>query len=204
MKNEKDELVKFSDFEKNKENPFLKQAIQEINESIVKKYKSASGTDQRAILQAYDPNTGETLGHTSFIRQIEVDEQEFVKFYLRDFKAFYGLTEKAFRIFGYILTKLIPNRDEFIFLLEECMNFTTYQSKRPIYAGLTELIQAEIIARGRTEVFYYINPMVIFNGNRVTFTKTYVKKSVARSLKDQQREIANQSQLNIFEENESL
>lgn len=193
-----DILTKFSDFEKNKENPFLKQAIEEINQNIVKKYRSATGTDQRAILQAYDPSTGENLGQTSFIRQMEVDEKEFVKFYLRDFKAFYGLSEKAIRIFGYILTKLIPNKDEFIFLLEECMDATGYQSKRPIYAGLTELIQAEIIARGRTEVFYYINPMVVFNGNRVTFAKTYVKKTTTKSLKTQQREISNTNQLDLF------
>lgn len=203
MKIEKeDPLIKFSDFEKNKENPFLKQALEEINQSTVKKYKSATGTDQRAILQAYDPNTGENLGHTTFIRQMEVDEQEFVKFYLRDFKAFYGLTEKAIRIFGYVLTKLVTNKDEFIFLLEECMDATGYQSKRPIYAGLTELIQAEIIARGRTEVFYYINPMVVFNGSRVTFAKTYVKKNTAQSLKAQQKELANKSQLDLFQNND--
>ena len=36
---------KFSDFEKNRENPFLSQALEEINKNVVKKYKSSTGTD---------------------------------------------------------------------------------------------------------------------------------------------------------------
>lgn len=58
------------------------------SKNIVKKYKTASNTNQKAILQAFDPNTGEVLGHTQFIRQIEVDEQQFAKFYLSSFSSF--------------------------------------------------------------------------------------------------------------------
>ena len=121
-------MNKFSDFEKNKENPFLKDAIQQIGEHTVKKYKSSAGTDQRAVLQAVNPQTGEALGHTSFIRQIECDEQEFIKFYLKDFRLFYGLSERAMRVFGYVLTLLKPGTDEFIFLVDECLKSVPYKT----------------------------------------------------------------------------
>ena len=188
--------TKFSDYEKNKENPFIKDAIEHINNRTVKKYRSATGTDRRAVLQAIDPQSGECLGHTSFLRQVECDEEEFIKFYLRDFRVFFGLSEKAMRVFGYILTLVKPNSDEFIFLIEDCLNHTPYKGKNSIYAALTELIRSEIIARGRSEVFFYINPMVIFNGNRVTFAKSYVNKTATKATK---KEIENKNQLSLFD-----
>lgn len=198
----KDPSIKFSDFERNKENPFIKQAIEEIDKNIVKRYKSSTGTDKRAVLQAVDPNSGELLGHTSFIRQIEIDEEQFTKFYLSNFKAFFGLSERAIRVFGYILTKLATNSDEFLFFIDECLVYTEYKAKKAVYNGLTELIQAEIIAKGKTDTFFFINPMVVFNGSRVTFAKTYVKKNTAQSLKAQQKELANKNQLDLFQNND--
>lgn len=199
MRMKQNNITKFSDFQKNEENPFLKQALEEVNKSVVKKYRSATGTDRKAVLQAIDPNTGELLGHTSFIRQIEVDEEQFTKFYLSNFKAFYGLSEKAMRIFGYIQTKLIPNKDEFTLIVEDCLKKTGYKTKRSAYAALTELIKAEIIARGKVDTLFFINPMIVFNGNRVTFVKTFVKKMENESSKKQRRQIEDKSQLSLFE-----
>lgn len=164
-----------TEYSLNKENPFLTQAIEQVNNSIVKKYKTASKTGEKAILKAYDQN-GEVVGHTQFIRQIEVDEEQFAKFYLSNFSAFFDLKPQAIKVFGYILTQLIPNRDEFLFLTDEALEFTKYKSSTSIRIGLTSLLKNEIIARGRADNLYFINPMVAFNGNRITFAKTYVKK----------------------------
>lgn len=165
-----------TEFEIYYENPFLKQAVEQVQKNIVKKYRSATRTDEKAILKAYDDRTGEILGHTQFIRQIEVDEEQFAKIYLSNFSAFFDLKPQAIKVFGYILEQLIPNRDEFFFILEDCMKYTGYKSDTSIRIGLTNLLENKIIARGRKEFFYYINPMVVFNGNRITFAKTYVKK----------------------------
>jgi hypothetical protein len=172
-----DKLYKLSSYEFNEENPFLKQAIEEVQKNIVKRYKTATNTNQKAILQAFDPNTGEILGHTQFIRQIEVDEQQFAKFYLSNFSSFFDLKPPAIKVFGYILNQLIPNKDEFVFLLDDCIKYTGYKTKASVFQGLGQLVQNGIIARGKTDFLYYINPMVAFNGNRITFAKTYVKKN---------------------------
>lgn len=195
-------MIKYSDYEKNRENPFIKDAIEQINNRTIKKYRSSTGTDKKAVLQAVDSQTGEVLGHTTFLRQIECDEEEFIKFYLRDFRVFFGLSEKAMRVFGYILTQLRPNSDEFIFIIEDCLNNTPYKGKNSIYSALAELISAEVIAKGRAEIFFFINPMVIFNGSRVTFAKTYVNKAAVT--KAAKREIENKKQLNLFAEPEDV
>lgn len=163
------------DFEKNKENPFLKEAVEQIQNGIVKKYRNTSGTSRNAILQAVNSD-GEVIGHTSFVQQIEVDEQQFTKLYLSHFSAFFDLKPSAIKVFGYVMTILLPKKDEFFFILEDCMEFTKYKSHKSIHEGLADLLNAGIIARGRNEYFYFINPMVAFNGDRVTFAKTYVKK----------------------------
>lgn len=163
-------------FSKNRTNPFIENAIDEINNNIVKKYKNATGTDQRAILQAVDPKTGEMLGHTTFVRQIEIDEEKFTKIYLSNFSAFWDLGTQGIKVFGYIMSKLVIGQDMFIFLLDDCLEFTGYKNHRSIHQGLTNLLKAEIIARGPADSLYFINPLVAFNGNRVTYAKTYIKK----------------------------
>lgn len=170
-----------SEFSINRENPFLKEAVEQIQSNIVKRYKNTSGTSRNAILQAINSD-GEVMGHTSFIQQIEVDDQQFTKIYLSQFSAFFELKPQAIRVFGYIMKQLIPKKDEFIFILEDCMEYTKYNSETSIRIGLTSLLKANIIARGRADVLYFINPMVAFNGDRVTFAKTYVKKQNEKKL----------------------
>jgi len=185
------ETVKLTDFEKFEENPFIEKAIRQVQ--VTRQYKSASGTDQRAILQAIDPTTGEVLGHTMFIRQVEVDEEKFAKVYLSQFEAFWELNKAAIRVFGYIMSKMRPKVDRVEFRLSECMTHTKYKSPKQIYDGLSALVKADIIARGYNEYIYFINPLVTFNGDRVSYMKTYVKKKKDAA--------SSKNQLHIFSAN---
>ena len=177
-KKRKNQSTEISSYKLNKENPFLLDAINKIEKSTVKTYKTASKTGEKAILKAYDESTGKVLGYTTFIRQVEVDEDQFAKIYLSNFSAFFELNPQAIKVFGYILTQLIPNRDEFIFLIDDCLEYTRYKSETSIRLGLTSLLKNEIIARGRADNLFYINPMIVFNGNRVTFAQTFIKKKI--------------------------
>lgn len=196
-KNEKQKKydIKLSSFPKNEENPFMTQAIEGIENNIVKKYKSNTGSDKKGVVISCDTETGEVF-KTSFIRQVEVDEQQFAKLYLSNFAAFFDLSQAAIRVFGYILTCLKPKQDMFIFRLEKALNYAGYSSKVTIYKALGELTKAEIIARGPIENFWFINPMIVFNGDRVTFAKTYVKK------KEKGNKIENKDQLKLFSESD--
>ncbi|MBT9395644.1 replication/maintenance protein RepL [Hymenobacter sp. NST-14] len=176
--------MKLSDFEKNRTNPFLDKALEEVQ--ISRKYKTASRTSEGAMLQAFDPNTGEILGHTMFIREIEVDEEKFTKVYLSQFESFWELSKPAIRVFGYIMQKMKPKSDKLEFFIDECMEYTQYKSIKPIYAALASLIEAKIIARGYNENVYFINPMTMFNGDRVSFVRSYVKKKRIKQSDPQQ------------------
>ena len=70
-----------------------------------------------------------------------------------------------------------------MFFIDDCMEYTQYKSDTSIRIGLTNLLKNEIIARGRNDSLYFINPMVAFNGNRITFAKTYVKNRSQKEMK---------------------
>lgn len=191
MENKK--VLKLTDFQKNEENPFMKQAIEGIENHVVKKYKSSTGSDKKAVVAVADTDTGEVF-KTSFIRQIEVDEEQFAKLYLANFAAFFNLSQSAIRVFGYILTCMKPKNDMIIFDRRKCLEYTQYKSDKAIYKGLAELVQSEIIARGPNEYNWFINPLIVFNGDRVSFTKTYVRK---KTLAAQKKEEAEKRQLSL-------
>lgn len=166
---------KLTDFAKNEENPFLEQAIEGIEQHIVKKYKNTLVGSNKAIVTMANVDTGELFA-TSYMRQVQVDEEQFVKIYLDNFKSFFNLSQSAIRVFGYIMECMRPKKDVIYFDREECMKYTGYTSDVTIYKALTELLEAEIIARGKSEYLWFINPMIAFNGDRVSFVNTYVRK----------------------------
>lgn len=193
IKMENKKAVKLTDFQKNEENPFMKQAIEGIENHVVKKYKSNSGGDKRAVVALADTETGEVF-KTSFIRQIEVDEEQFTKLYLSNFAAFFDLSQATIRVFGYFMTCMKPKNDLIIFNRKKCLEYTKYKTDKAVYKGLAELVKAEIIARGPADNLWFINPLIVFNGDRVTFAKTYVRK---KTLAAQKKEEAEKRQLSL-------
>lgn len=167
-------MKKLKDFSMNKENPFAKQVIANMGECLVVKSVRGANKDESAILKAVDKDMN-VLGNTAFIRNKTVDTEMFTKFFLSNFQAFFDLKPASMKVFKFILINLRPNSDEILFCMEDCMKLTGL-CKVTIYRALAELCNAEIIARGWNEIQYYINPMCVFNGDRVTFATTYINK----------------------------
>ena len=157
------------------ENPFLKEAVEEIQNSIVRKYVNSSGNDRKAVLNMVDGETGEVL-KTSFVRQMRVDEEQFTKVYINHFASFFELSKTAIRVFGYIMKCMKPAKDQIYLSHEEEMKYTGYTSPKSVYKGLMELAKANIIARSSLPNIWYINPMLFFNGSRVTFVDEYINE----------------------------
>lgn len=166
--------LSLKNYPKNQKNPFVESAIVNIQEKSVskKQYIQGDKTVQNVIIN----ENGDTVGASAFMRFVQVDEERFAKIYLSQFEAFWELSKSAIRVFGYIMNNVGPNHDFFFFDMNECKESTKYHSHVPINKGLSDLINAGIIARGKNEYMYYINPLIFFNGNRVTFATTYIKK----------------------------
>jgi hypothetical protein len=186
------------------ENPFLKEAVEEIQNSIVRKYVNSSGNDRKAVLNMVDGETGEVL-KTSFVRQMRVDEEQFTKVYINHFASFFELSKTAIRVFGYIMKCMKPAKDQIYLSHEEAMKYTGYTSPKSVYKGLMELAKANIIARSSLPNIWYINPMLFFNGSRVTFVDEYInekaealRQSENRKMLEEQKRI--ESSVNQIDE----
>lgn len=181
---------RLSSFPQNTENPFLKQAVQEVDKHVVHKWKNTAGSDKKAISLVVDPDSGEVMGQTTFMRQIEVDEDKFTKLYLGQFQLFFDLTTAGIRVFGYIMTCMKPKNDMVYFDRDDCIAYTKYKSVESVYRGLTELLKAGIIARGKNDNIYFINPLIIWNGDRARFVTEYVKKSRKKKQEDDPNQLS--------------
>lgn len=156
------------------ENPFVEKAIEQINENTKKTYRWLKGNK---LVQQYAVNEeGEIIAHAAFVQQIEVDETQFAKLYLSQLGVFFDLPKTALRVFTYILNILQPKSDRVFINLREALKYTGYKDENSIISGLAILCHKGFIARSEVHYMYFINPMVFFNGNRITFAKTYIRK----------------------------
>jgi hypothetical protein len=178
------------DFTAYNENPFVEKAVQDIK--IVRRQQVIRPKNKDEI-QMITSTDGEVTGYSQFMRFIEVEEEKFAKLYLSQLASFWELTKPSIRVFSYILTVLKPKQDLFIFIMEDCLQYAGYSSERSVFEGLTGLIEANIIARSNHHLKYYINPLVVFNGDRVTFAKTYIRKK-------KEKEEAIKNQLGLFDD----
>lgn len=165
--------VGIKEFPKNHENPFIDGVMNEVKWKTKNQLLKSKNGDVAKIVVG---NDGEVEAHSVFMRQIEVDEERFAKLYLTQFESFWELKPAAIRVFGYLLKVLKPNEDRVYIDYDECLEYTKYTNKRMLFYGFANLMDAGIIARSNMFNMFYINPLVVFNGSRVTFAKTYIKK----------------------------
>jgi hypothetical protein len=178
-------------YEKFKENPFVEKAIGDM---IVRKKTQVMRTGNKDEIQMITNSNGGVEGYSAFMRYVEVDEEKFAKLYLSQLCSFWDLTKASIRVFSYMLSILKPKQDSFILRMNDCLDYTKYKNRKDVMNGIGGLIDSGIIARSEYEFEYFLNPMVVFNGDRVTFAKTYIKKKKSA-------EGENENQLNLFNQN---
>lgn len=192
MKEKKEKGLSIKDAPTFDVNPFVEQAISQIEENTVKKNRFVHGS--KGVESVVINSDGEVTGHSVFLQHVEVDEDKFAKLYLSQFAAFWELTKPAIRVFGYIINNLLPRKDFVYIDLDEAIAYTGYSNTKMIYIGLAKLVELGIIARSQNHVKYFINPMMFFNGDRVTFARTYVRKR-KKHIEDK-----NQLKLGLFDD----
>lgn len=178
--------MKLTDFPKNKENPFIDSLIVDVNPVRRRRYSSP---DNKEVIQTVVDYDGVATGQSAFVQYLEVDEKQFAKLYLSNMAAFWDLSKPAIRVFTYIMSTIKPNSDTIDFIIEDCMEHCKYKSKTPVFNGLADLLLKRIIARGRTQWQYFINPMIAFNGDRVLFAKGFIKKKIKKQASIDQLEL---------------
>lgn len=171
------------DFPVNRENPFIDELILPTRRGTI----AISRTKDKGLL---DIVTGEIDDGLFIAMRKEIDKEEFVKIFQSQLKVIFDLSKSALKTLSYFMN--VTNfSDELDFDLQDCMIFTGYTSKESIFNSIAELLEKEIIARGKNPYKYYANPKIFYKGDRILLVNEYRIK--------RKKDIDNPNQIEIFE-----
>lgn len=151
-------------------NPFIDEDRFIMNRG---KQQIIAGSANRILV---NPDTGETEGIAILHKFKEVDKEQFVKIYIDEIKALFDLSRSGLKVFGYFLQAMRINTDEIYVNIPKLMAYCNYRYKAQAYKGLGELLSNKIIAMSADVNIWFINPHIIFNGDRIAFIKQYKLK----------------------------
>lgn len=160
-------------FVRYKENPFLLPAVENT------KSGSKRVTSNKDKLLIISEKTGEQLAGAGFFHYQEVDKTQFLKLYVNGVKALTELSSSGTKVFEVLYRTVQDNiNKDTIFLAFDLIdqNIVTI-SESTFYRGMKELIEKKFIAETTTQNLYFINPDFLFNGDRLSFVKTFIKKN---------------------------
>ena len=141
----------------------------------------------------------------------EVDKEEFIKLYTSQIKAYFDLTKTAYKVF-FIFLRIYQDaigKDHFYLSCKKAMSLAEkidhfVLSESIFYRGIKELIEKHIIAKTNEKNWYFINPAIVFNGDRARFVSEIIKKKEV--MEEQPESVASTDRINknITEEDRSI
>ena len=123
-----------------------------------------------------DATTGQVEGETTVAQIREVDAEQFVKIFTASIAVMFDLSADANRCY-LLLFRCVqgaPNTDtiDMDFIKAQAMSAALTGkaiSERAYYRGMKELAAAGVVASSVRQGWYFINPAMLFNGDRARF-----------------------------------
>ncbi|MDI3258649.1 MAG: hypothetical protein QJR02_03015 [Sinobacteraceae bacterium] len=162
-----------------KTNPFT-------DTTIVKTRKRSLTVDRgTAILAA---KTGDEEATTTIAQVKEVDESQFVKLFGAAIGSYFDLTPASIKVFSLLLLAVqsAPNADKVWInpasAAEQAATLGKTLSAAVYHRGMRELVENKIIAHSVQPGWVFINPAVLFNGDRARFMLELRKRQATPAL----------------------
>ena len=155
-----------------RENPF----IEKLADMRTRK-KRVTVKSGKAVM---DVDTGEIEDVAEIVAVQQIDSAQFVKVYSSGLRDWFNLKPAALRLAQCLIHEVAktPNADK-IFLNAEHVGVVLDELKvkgmsRPTYnKGMTELLKKGFVAETPAQNLYWINPSLLWNGDRIRFVKEY-------------------------------
>ena len=189
MDNVSNNKKRLLDFPLNRENPFIGELLIPTKRGTV----AISRTKDKGLI---DTVTGEIDDSLFIAIKKEIDREEFIKIFHSQLKILFDLSKSSLKTLSYFMS-VSGFSDELDFDLQDCMTYTGYSSKETIFNSIAELLDKEIIARGKNPYKYYANPKIFYKGDRIVLLTDYrVKRK--KQLEGSER------QLDLFNSDEKV
>ncbi|QIE96359.1 replication protein [Pantoea stewartii] len=152
-------------------NPFIISASNNTKGGVK---RISTGKDR---LMVVNENTGECLGGAGFFQYQEVDKTQFLKLYVNGVRAITELSSAGTKVFEILYRAMQEQKDtDTILMSYDIVDKTIVKISRTTYfKGMRELVEKNFIAETMIQNYYFINPDFIFNGDRLSFVKSYIK-----------------------------
>lgn len=140
----------------------------------------------------------------------EVDKEEFIKLYTSQIKAYFDLTKTAYKVF-FIFLRIYQDaigKDHFYLSCKKAMSLAEkidhfVLSESIFYRGIKELIEKRIIAKTNEKNWYFINPAIVFNGDRARFVSEIRKKQETIEI-ERDEDVINNNHIKTEEKRRSI
>jgi len=156
-------------------NPYM-----ETSDPIVKSKTKRITNNQGNYMVKND--TGEVVASIAgFWQAEEVDSTQFLKLYVNGVKAFSDLSTKGTKVFELMYYEMQKNQGkDKIYLNFNAVDPHIKIAKTTFYDGIAELVEKKFLAPTTFPHWFWVNPDYIWNGDRLSFVKTYVKKQSSK------------------------
>ena len=172
---------------KHEKNPFLANTVAEVD---IGYKKTTFGTGNKVA----DMGTGEDLGEAAFQQVRVVDKSKFLMFYLSGQQMFWQLSAKSQKVLRLIFNEVsyrAIGKDEIYLSWEIAEKFFKSEEikmgRSTYFKAIAELTDKLVIAESVRTNIWFINPVLIFNGNRATFVQKIIAEDP--NLVDEAQEI---------------
>lgn len=172
-KTENENKTKEMEYQYNSSNPFLAPIVEHIEDS---KHRKVIGQSFQDVI---DKPTGAISKQKILVlgEQKVVDNEQYCKLYMGQIRSFFGLSKKALMMLQYIMDN-IKYSDDKICLYYPHLQESLGLIKSTMYGCVNQLLKAGIIARASTPGCYYINPAVVFKGDRIAIVQQFVRNNI--------------------------
>lgn len=103
----------------------------------------------------------------------QIDKTQFIKVFKNGLKRILELSATAQKVLWYIMDILPKNRTSVFLLNTDIMNACNFKTKKSSRDGILELLNKGILVRTSTSQKYWVNPTILFNGDRIIFITEY-------------------------------
>jgi hypothetical protein len=159
------------------ENPFLNGTPVTQIAGRKKKYSIASKNNHTITDRA-----GQVVGGVEHTIVKVVDDTQFVKVFADGIVGIYDLNRPGGKVFRYLFDEVQKNKniDKIYLYFMDAQEEPWSISKPVFFKGMAELLAKNFIARSSNPNMFYLNPAMIWNGDRFKFVQEYQRESTTK------------------------
>lgn len=156
------------------ENPFLDGTPVTRIVGRRKRYAIATRSDNSLI-----DRTGQVIGGVEHTIVKVVDDTQFVKVFADGISGIYDLNRSGSKVFRFLFDTVQKNKniDKIYLYFMDAQEEPWSISKAVFFKGMAELLSKNFIARSSNPNMFFLNPAMIWNGDRYRFVQEYQRES---------------------------